>query len=142
MLSCDGRVVKTALPVSGARRLSAVRTDPARHLWRRRPLSPAENSILSKLGYIRVLFRQERYPLFPLLPSLFLFSRILVSLPERNRRARTRSTCTHECRQFPPRSRMMCEYTHVVFLNYSVPGPPQIDERYKWKSFIPCRPEK
>jgi hypothetical protein len=76
------------------------------------------------------------YALSPHLP------RIVVSLPERNRRSRARSPCTHECYQFPPRSRRKCEYARVVFLNYSVAGPPQIDERCERKSFVPRRPEK
>ena len=68
--------------------------------------------------------------------------RIVVSLPERNRRSRARPPCTHECYQFPPGSRMKREHARVVFLNYAIAGPPQIDERCEWKSFVPCRPEK
>jgi hypothetical protein len=117
---------------------------PACSGWPCRPSQRlrAESSILSKLGYIRALYRREGYAFLSSSLSILIFLRILVSLPERNRRTRARPPCTHECYQFPSRSSMKCKYTHVVFLNYSISGPPQIDERYEWKSFIPCRPEK
>lgn len=136
---------KIALPVSGARRrfrlprpglsrlviygVDVLQVKPKAQFSRNSATS--ERSSGGK-GMLSSLF-------FPLSPH---FSRIVVSLPERNRCSRARSPCTHECYQFPPRSRMKCEYTRVVFLNYSIAGPPQIDERCEWKSFVPCRPEK
>jgi hypothetical protein len=134
---------KTALPVSGAKRrlqrpglsrlviygVDVLQVQPKAQFSRNSATS--ERSSGGK-GMLSCLFRSLS-PHFP---------RIVVSLPERNRRSRARCSCTHECYQFPPRSRRKCEYTHVVFLNYSIAGPPQVDEGCERKSFVPCRPEK